>query len=106
MSRIGRLSASSRISFLADLLKSRIILCSRGVVIFTLSVLEPPISVTFITCHLVLVNILSGRMYRKIKLGRDDQADARYVLSTLNFEVPSTEGVDSGDQQKNQSLIR
>ena len=54
---------------------------------------------TFITCHLVLVNILSGRMYRKIKLGRDDQADARYVLSTLNFEAPSAENADGGENE-------
>ena len=47
----------------------------------------------FIICHLALVNILSGRMYRRIKLGFDDQVDVHCGQTNINFRTSYINGL-------------
>lgn len=47
----------------------RVVLVTNPFLVACVYVFEAPLSVMFLVCHLVLVNILSCRVYRNMKLG-------------------------------------
>ncbi|KAF9563004.1 hypothetical protein CPC08DRAFT_687120 [Agrocybe pediades] len=47
------------------------IVATKAFLVYTVHSLRPPMSVMYIICHLVLVNILSGRIFRTVKMNSD-----------------------------------
>ncbi|KAF4620507.1 hypothetical protein D9613_000987 [Agrocybe pediades] len=47
------------------------IVATKAFLVYTVHSLKPPMSVMYIICHLVLVNILSGRIFRTVKMNSD-----------------------------------
>ncbi|KAF4609587.1 hypothetical protein D9613_012278 [Agrocybe pediades] len=48
-----------------------IIVCTKAFLVYTTRNLSPPMNVMYVICHLVLVNTLSGRIFRTIKMNCD-----------------------------------
>lgn len=59
--------------------------------------LQSPFNVTFIICHLVLVNILACRVYRSLKLGLHNEKETKSIVIDIDFTNP-TETVQSDKQ--------
>ncbi len=48
---------------------NRVVIVTNPFIVACVYVFKPPVSIMFLVCHLLLVNILSNRVYRNIKTG-------------------------------------
>ncbi|KAF8880332.1 hypothetical protein CPB84DRAFT_277606 [Gymnopilus junonius] len=64
-----------------------IIVISKAILVFIIVFCKQLYQAMFIICHLVLVNVMTSRVYRNLKLGLDDEQEVQSLIINLTREA-------------------